>query len=144
MIQLQAPSKNLEAALVTMATIRDEFARNYQKAIQKLLEKKLPIALCTVYNPCFHHKGQRRGFMSTDEKTQRACEIGLVVLNDVIIQTAIKFQLPLIELRSLFTKVEDYANPIEPSVKGGEKMVSVMYDILNRCTWQEGCSIYPK
>jgi len=143
MYQLQSPATDMESALVMMAEIRDEFSEKYQKAISKVLDKKLPTAVCTIYNPCFLHKGSKRGFGMTEEKTQKACEIGLAVLNDVIIQTAVKFQLPVIELRGLFTDEADYANPIEPSEKGGAKMVAVMSEMLTLTSWK-GCTIYPK
>lgn len=44
--------------------------------------------------------------------------LGLTALNDVIVETAVKNQLPVIDLKTLFNSKEDYANPIEPSEKG--------------------------
>ena len=44
------------------------------------------------------------------------------MLNDIIFTTGATFDVDVLELRNIFTKPEDYANPIEPSHKGGEKL----------------------
>ena len=44
------------------------------------------------------------------------------MLNDIIFTTGATFDVDVLELRNIFTEPEDYANPIEPSHKGGEKL----------------------
>jgi hypothetical protein len=44
------------------------------------------------------------------------------VFNDCIIGEAFAAGIPLIDLRLVCNENADYANPIEPSVKGGEKI----------------------
>ena len=39
-----------------------------------------------------------------------------------------KLKVEVLELRNIFTEVSDYANPIEPSHKGGEKLAK---EIIN-------------
>jgi hypothetical protein len=48
------------------------------------------------------------------------------VFNDVISRAAFARGLPLIDLRLILNEDADYANPIEPSVQGGEKMSSAI------------------
>ena len=44
------------------------------------------------------------------------------MINDIIFTTGATFDVDVLELRNIFTKPEDYANPIEPSHKGGAKL----------------------
>ena len=50
----------------------------------------------------------------------------LTVFNDCITREAFARGLPLIDLRLLCDQKEDYANPIEPSVRGGEKIAAAI------------------
>ena len=47
---------------------------------------------------------------------------GLTAFNDRIIRAAFARGLPLLDLRLICTEEGDYANPIEPSARGGEKI----------------------
>ena len=44
------------------------------------------------------------------------------MINEIIVTTGATFDVDVLELRNIFTKPEDYANPIEPSHKGGAKL----------------------
>lgn len=55
----------------------------------------------------------------------------LGVFNDVIARAARRRGLPVIELRDVCTEPTDYANPIEPSVAGGEKIAHAIADVLD-------------
>ena len=44
------------------------------------------------------------------------------IFNDIVYRTANKFNVDVLELRNIFTSPQDYANPIEPSHTGGEKL----------------------
>jgi len=50
------------------------------------------------------------------------------MLNDIIFSTAATYKVDVLELRNIFTKPEDYANPIEPSHKGGKKLATGIID----------------
>jgi len=50
------------------------------------------------------------------------------MLNDIIFSTAATYKVDVLELRNIFTNPEDYANPIEPSHKGGEKLATGIID----------------
>lgn len=48
--------------------------------------------------------------------------VGLMMFNDVIVRRAVERRLDVIELRAICTALGDYANPIEPSGRGGLKI----------------------
>jgi hypothetical protein len=54
------------------------------------------------------------------------------MLNDIIFSAGSTFNVDVLELRNIFTKPEDYANPIEPSHKGGEKLSNKILEWVNR------------
>jgi len=45
---------------------------------------------------------------------------------------ASKLNLPVIDLYQTFTNPEDYANPIEPGVPGGDKITNNIIDIITQ------------
>jgi hypothetical protein len=50
----------------------------------------------------------------------------LSLFNDMITRAAFSAGVTLIDLRLICSEAADYANPIEPSVRGGAKMVSAI------------------
>jgi hypothetical protein len=50
----------------------------------------------------------------------------LAVFNDEISRAAFAHRLPLIDLRLICSDDADYANPIEPSAKGGAKIAGAI------------------
>jgi hypothetical protein len=86
------------------------FERRYEAMLDVVLERALPTTLCTIYNG------------NLGPPTQRRATVALAVFNDVIIHAATRRRLPVIELRHVVTGPIDYANPIEPSIRGGEKI----------------------
>jgi hypothetical protein len=76
-----------------------------------VLERRLPLTLCTIYNGNF-----------PDADFQRLASTALTVFNDVILRVAFERALTVIELRLVCNEPADYANPIEPSSHGGAKI----------------------
>jgi hypothetical protein len=74
----------------------------------------LSTSLCTIYDANYPDP-QRQIIVSA-----------LALFNDVITRAAFKRGLPLIDLRLICDLPEDYANPIEPSVRGGDKIASAI------------------
>jgi len=97
-------------ALHAFADRIEPFERAYRTAIQKVAARSRYTAVCTVYN----------GALEPDQAV--AARVGLTLFNDVILRTAIDLRLDALELRSICTEPEDYANPIEPSGPGGLKI----------------------
>lgn len=67
--------------------------------------------MCTIYNGSF-----------PDASYQRLVSTALMVFNDVILRVGIEFGLTILDLRFVCSSASDYANPIEPSSIGGEKI----------------------
>jgi hypothetical protein len=102
-------------ALDSSADISDAFDSDYRAAVDSCLRPKLPLGVCTIYNGCF-----------PDKSYQRIASLALAIFNDVIIRVAIERGLPVIDLRLICTETADYANPIEPSSIGGEKIAKAI------------------
>ncbi len=97
-------------ALEVFAERVAEFDHAYRTAIRAAVALGHPTAVCTVYNGAL--EPDRAGI----------ARVALALFNDVILRTAIDLHLDALELRSLCTEPDDYANPIEPSGKGGLKI----------------------
>jgi hypothetical protein len=108
---LSDPASSSPQVLGRLATISADFEDRYRAMLREVLALRLPTVLCTIYN----------GNME-DELTQRLAQTGLTVFNDVILRVAFEHGLPVIDLRAVCSEPEDYANPIEPSSHGGEKI----------------------
>src|SRR5437773_4731364 len=111
----ESTSKSLD----TLADISDAFESQYRSAVDACLRPGLPLRVCTIYNGCF-----------PDKAYQRIASLALAVFNDVILRVAIERGLPVIDLRLICTDPTDYANPIEPSSIGGEKIAKVIVALV--------------
>jgi hypothetical protein len=98
-------------ALDSLADVADDFENQYRSAVDTCLQTGLPLGVCTIYNGFF-----------PDRSYQRVASLALSIFNDVILRVAIERRLPVLDLRTVCTQSEDYANPIEPSSIGGEKI----------------------
>jgi hypothetical protein len=117
-------------SLDSLAEISDAFETQYRSTVDVCLRPGLPLGVCTIYNGCF-----------PDKSYQRIASLALAIFNDVIIRVAIERGLPVIDLRLICTTPADYANPIEPSSIGGEKIARAIIALVTghhdqRCgTW---------
>ena len=118
---LGAPVSSTAEALLGLAGIGDEFERGYRSMLAEVLARGLPTAICTVYYPRF-----------PEAALQKVAVAGLTVFNDAIIRAAFTRGLPLLDLRLMCTEVGDYANPIEPSTRGGEKIARAIVRFVER------------
>jgi hypothetical protein len=112
---LRLLTKSSADALLSLGKRAQRFERGYKAAIDRVLRLGLPTTLCTIYN----------GNLSGQEGA--AARVALMAFNDVILRMAFESQLPVIDLRLVCNEPADYANPIEPSSHGGEKIaVAIM------------------
>ena len=118
---LGAPVSSTAEALLGLTGIGDEFERGYRSMLAEVLARGLPTAICTVYYPRF-----------PDATLQKLAVAGLTVFNDAIIRAAFTHGLPLLDLRLICTEVRDYANPIEPSARGGEKIARAIAEFVEQ------------
>ncbi|MGT2478762.1 hypothetical protein ACU4GR_07525 (plasmid) [Methylobacterium oryzae CBMB20] len=79
-----------------------------------------PTALCTIYDPRY-----------PDPQRRRLAGTALTLLNDVITREAFARRLTLLDLRVLCGADADFANPIEPSVQGGQKIAQAIAAFLH-------------
>ncbi|HEX8364031.1 MAG TPA: SGNH/GDSL hydrolase family protein [Allosphingosinicella sp.] len=107
---LYAPAGNVADALRLLAAAQDGFEESYNEMLARVLAVGLPTAVCTIYDT------------PASSPDQRIVKAALALFNDRIMRAAFAHGLPLIDLRLICSDDEDYANPIEPSVQGGEKI----------------------
>jgi lysophospholipase L1-like esterase len=112
-------TRSMADALGRLAGIRDEFERDYREMLDSVLGRRLPTAVCTIYDGRF-----------ADPRRQRLAAIALTIFNDVIAREAFARGLPLVDLRLICDRDEDYANPVEPSARGGEKIAAVLVKLV--------------
>jgi lysophospholipase L1-like esterase len=95
-----------------------EFQTAYRLMLEDLVATNIPATVCTIYRPQFEPGLQQVSLMA------------LSLFNDVILTEAMRMHLPVLDLRQIMDEDSDYANPIEPSAHGGEKMAKAISQIL--------------
>jgi hypothetical protein len=116
---LGAPARSTAEVLLGLADIAAGFERRYHDMLNEVLARELPTAICTIYYPRF-----------PDVDLQKIAVTGLTVFNDCITRAAFAHGIPLLDLRFVCTEEGDYADPIEPSSQGGEKISRALVDAL--------------
>jgi hypothetical protein len=102
-----------------VATLAEQFERDYRRMLEAVLQHGRHTALCTIYFPSF-----------PDPELQRLAVAGLATFNDCILRAAISLGLPVLDLRLICNQPSDYANPIEPAAAGGEKIARVICAVV--------------
>jgi hypothetical protein len=108
---LDRPARSAAEVLMSMAEAQARFRASYREMLGDMLGRKLPVAVCSIYDPRY-----------PDLIRRRLATTALAVLNDVIMREAFDHRLTLIDLRLICNEDADFANPIEPSVLGGRKI----------------------
>ena len=95
------------------------FEKAYRGAIDGVRAMRRDTTLCTIYNG--------------DLEAQEAplARVALMMFNDVILRVAFEHGLRVIDLRLICTESADYANPIEPSGRGGRKIAQAIARCLD-------------
>lgn len=109
---LQQPADGVADALVQVSDVVDRFARNYRECLEGVLALQFPTAVCTIYNGDF------------PESERRVVSTMVTLLDDVIMQAALDYGLPIIDLRRVCPLPTDYTRTIEPNVEGGRKIAA--------------------
>ena len=110
-----------EQAVGIMAPIK----RRYQTIVEKLSLQDSNILLCTVYE----------GNLLNDPllyDIALSSKAMVSMMNDIVYSTANIYKAEVLELRNIFTKPRDYANPIEPSHIGGSKFALEINDWIQQ------------
>lgn len=101
-------------AVSLLAAAQERFAQNYVEMLRTVLALELPTAICTIYDT------------PSTAPNHRVIRSALALFNDIITRAAFSEGLPLIDLRLICSEDDDYANPIEPSAKGGAKIAGAI------------------
>ena len=111
---LASPVSSTAAALELFGERCERFEKSYRRAIEPLLELGRELTVCTVYEG--NLPGPQAGLART----------ALRIFDDAILRLAFEAGLCAIELRAVCTEPADYANPIEPSGRGGRKIAKAI------------------
>lgn len=115
---LAESARSVAEAVGRLAEAQARFARSYGEMVDAVLTLGLPTAVCTIYDANYPQP-QRRLVVSA-----------LSLFNDVITRAAFARGLDVIDLRLICDDPADYANPIEPSAQGGEKIARAIADLV--------------
>jgi hypothetical protein len=110
---------SMAEALERLRVIASYFEREYGALLEVVAARRLPTAACTLYYPRY-----------PEPVRQRLAVQALAVPNDVILRHAFARGLPVLDLRLICDRDEDYANPIEPSSIGGAKIADAIVRLL--------------
>jgi hypothetical protein len=113
--------QSVAEALSKLSTVRERFAMDYRAMLDAVLEQQFPTAVCTIYDG-----------RAASNAQQRVNVTALCLFNDVITRKAFERHLPVIDLRLTCNEPDDYANPIEPSMRGGEKIAAAIANMVTR------------
>ena len=102
---------SMAEALELITGVRERFRSAYGRMLDQVLQRRLPLAICTIYEARF-----------PEPVTRRLAATALTALNDAITREAFARNVDCIDLRILCDDDRDFANPIEPSVHGGGKI----------------------
>ncbi|TMJ13597.1 MAG: SGNH/GDSL hydrolase family protein [Alphaproteobacteria bacterium] len=111
---LSQPVRSVGEAVMLLAAAQQRFAEEYEEMADAVAATGLPVALCTIYDT------------PETEPDQRVIRTALSVFNDIIARAAFRRGFALIDLRLICDAPDDYANPIEPSSKGGDKIAQAI------------------
>ena len=107
---LDRPSRSSADALGWLADAAGRFDARYRRMLDAVLALRRPTTLCTIYEG------------NLGPPADRLAAVALAAFNDRILRAAVAAHASAIELRLVCTEPADYANPIEPSVRGGERI----------------------
>jgi len=114
------PSRN-KVFEETYFEIIKPFRKQYETIVANLSNHRANLLLCTVYEG---------DLVDSDEfsDVNNSSKTMVSIFNDIVYRTANKYGTDVLELRDIFVRSEDYANPIEPSHTGGGKLAKAIYD----------------
>ncbi len=115
-------ARSVGEAVSLLEQAQRRFAAEYKDMLEGVLARGLPTAVCTIYDT------------PPSAANHRIIRTALALFNDEITRAAFSNGLPLIDLRLICNEEGDYANPIEPSVQGGEKMAATILSFLRGAT----------
>jgi lysophospholipase L1-like esterase len=108
-------------ALWKLGQVAERFERRYVAMLRKVRARAPQPLVCTIYNANFR-----------DAHLQLITTTALTAFNDAIIRAAWAASCPIVDLRTICDEPEDYANEIEPSARGSEKIAAAVLRAIAR------------
>jgi lysophospholipase L1-like esterase len=124
---LENDSGNYPSVLDELFAIYAGFGTEYRDLVRTLRGYSLPLILTMIYEGDFG-----------DEVMQKRANTALAGFNDIIIRTAVREELPVIDLREVCRKPEHFTSRIEPSVEGGERFARMIGFVLEHHDFTKG------
>ncbi len=114
------PVRDVQEAMEIMAEIKAQFQQQYQLMISNAKEQGKHLVLCTIYDSV--------------PEIDRSLLAALSIFNEVILKEAVRYNVPVLDLRLICNDKEDYStiSPIEPSVQGGGKIIDAITNLLTQ------------
>jgi len=118
LLMLARPVQTAGQALFLFEGVRREFRAAYEEVLSRLIDTRLVLAVCTVYD--------------TVPEIDDSMLAALSMFNELILRLAIGRQVPVLDLRHVFRARSDYSerSPIEPSADGGRRLVRAIVKML--------------
>ena len=126
---LERPVRLVAEAVVELSEMMRSFEREYRAMLDSVLRLGLPTTVCTIYHPRF-----------PEPHMQIVAYAGLALFNDCILRSAFARGLPVIDLRFVCDDDADFANPIEPSAVGGDKIAAAIVKVATEHDFGAGGS----
>lgn len=133
---LEEPARSSGEVLLKLSDIQDEFRMNYRRMLEEVLEYRLPVIVCTIYDQMP---------FPVEEAFTRMIRTTLSLFNDCIIREAARCGLGVLDLRLVCDKATHYSSisPIEPSFEGGERIADAIADIFSSNSFTENnCIVF--
>ena len=111
---LGSPARSTADALALFGRRARAFETSYREAIESVVSLNCPVTLCTIYNG------------NLPQVQAALARVALTIFNDAILRTAFERSTGVIDLQLVCNEAGDYANPIEPSGRGGLKVVNAI------------------
>ena len=127
---LEEKASSVAQVLDKLAKIRASFEETYIAMLDDVTGTGLPVAVCSIYESNYE-----------DADTRRIANTALTLFNDVVTREVFRRGLRLIDLRLIFDSPADYANAIEPSVKGGAKLARVLAQVVTTHDFKQKQSV---
>tara|TARA_B100000575_G_C23131272_1_gene656241 strand:- start:247 stop:867 length:621 start_codon:yes stop_codon:yes gene_type:complete len=110
------PISNVNEAITGIQQhIFEPLEQRFETIIEELSSQRANLLICTVYEGDLGRTDEFKDVLDSSK-------IMVSSLNDIVYKTAKKYKADVLELREIFISSDDYANPIEPSHIGGEKL----------------------
>ena len=110
--------QSVAEAMLILSTSQEQFRAQYRRLIARIqLLTNTKTVVCTIYHP------------NSEAEKQSVMDIGVSLFNDVIVEETNKARIPVLDIRGIFLNREDYANEIEPSSIGGQRLAAAIFSV---------------